>query len=177
MEVHPSVPVKTVSEFIAYAKANPGKLNMPSGGTGALIQDDGASTWLPYRGSAPALVNLLAGQVQVYFDVMPSSLEYIRTGKLRALVVTTATRSPALPDIPTIGEFLPGYESNTWHSVGLPKNTPTEIIDKLNKEINASLADPASRTRFAELGTTVIGVAGRVGEAHRRGNRKVGQSD
>jgi tripartite-type tricarboxylate transporter receptor subunit TctC len=103
---------------------------------------------------------------------MPSSLEYIRNGKLRALAVTTATRSPALPDIPTIGEFLPGYESSTWHDVGLPKNTPTEIIDKLNKEINASLADPASGTRLAELGTTVIGGAGRVEKLIAEGTEK-----
>jgi tripartite-type tricarboxylate transporter receptor subunit TctC len=166
MEVHPSVPVKTIPEFIAYAKANPGKLNMPSGGNGSTPDLSGElfkmmagvdMVTVPYRGSAPVLIDLLAGQAQVYFDVMPSSLEYIRTGKLRALAVTTATRSPALPDIPTIGEFLPGYEASTWHGIGTPKNTPAEIIDKLNKEINAILADPAARTRLVEVDATVIG--------------------
>ena len=166
MEVNPSVPAKTVPEFIAYAKANPGKLNMASNGNGTTSHLAGElfkmmtginMLHVPYRGAAPALTDLIGGQVQVMFDVMASSIEHIRAGKLRALAVTTATRSEALPDVPNVGEFLPGFEASAWQGVGVPKNTPTEIVDKLNKEINAGLADPKLRARLADLGGTVIG--------------------
>ena len=165
MQVNPSVPAKTVPEFVAYAKANPGKVNMASGGNGAPSHIAGelfkmmASVEMlhvPYRGAAPALTDLLGGQVQVYFGPMPPSIEYIKTGKLRALAVTTATRSQALPDLPTVGDFLPGYEASTWFGVGAPKNTPVEIVDKLNTEINAGLADPKMKARLADLGGTVF---------------------
>ena len=146
MVVNPSVPAKTVPEFIAYAKANPGKINMASAGIGTATHVAGElfkmmtgvdMVHVPYRGAAPALTDLIGGQVQVMFDSMPASIEYIRAGKLRALAVTTATRSEALPDIPTVADFVPGYEASGWYGVGAPKNTPAEIIDKLNKEINA----------------------------------------
>jgi tripartite-type tricarboxylate transporter receptor subunit TctC len=165
MELNPSVPATTVPEFIAYARANPNKINMASAGKGtpghmasALFQ---LSTGLglldvPYRGGAPALTDLLAGQVQVMFDNLPTSLEYIRAGKVRPLGVTTVTRSQALPDLPTIGEFVPGYEVSSWFGIGAPTNTPEEIIDKLNGEINAALADPKIKARIAKLGSTVL---------------------
>ena len=165
MVVHPSVPAKTVPEFIAYAKANPGKINMASAGNGTLAHVAGElfkmmagvdMVHVPYRGAAPALTDLLGGQVQVYVRRHAASIEYIRAGKLRALAVTTATRSEALPDIPTVGEFVPGYEASTWFGVGAPKNTPAEIVDKLNKEINAGLADPKMKARLADLGGTVL---------------------
>jgi len=165
MEVNPAVPAKTVPEFIAYAKANPGKLNMASGGNGTTDHVCGElfkmmagvnMVLVPYRGGAPALIDLLGGQVQVLFDPIPASIEYIRTGKLRALAVTTATRSDALPDIPTVGEFVPGFEASTWYGVGAPKNTPAEIIDKLNLAINSAVADPTLKARFADLGGTVL---------------------
>ena len=163
--VNPSVPAKTVPEFIAYAKANPGKLNMSSGGNGTSQHVAGELfkmmtgvdlVHVPYRGAAPALTDLLGGQVQVMFPGMPGSIEYIRAGKLRALAVTTETRSEALPDIPTVGDFVPGYEASQWFGVGAPKNTPIEIIDKLNKEINAGLADPKIKARLADLGGTLL---------------------
>jgi len=166
MEVNPSVPAKTVPEFVAYAKANSGKLNMASNGNGTTSHLAGElfkmmtginMLHVPYRGAAPALTDLIGGQVQVMFDVMASSIEHIRAGKLRALAVTTATRSEALPDVPNVGEFLPGFEASAWQGVGVPKNTPTEIVEKLNKEINAGLADPKLRARLADLGGTVIG--------------------
>jgi tripartite-type tricarboxylate transporter receptor subunit TctC len=165
MEVNPAVPAKTVPEFIAYAKANPGKLNMASGGNGTTDHVCGElfkmmagvnMVLVPYRGGAPALIDLLGGQVQVLFDPIPASIEYIRTGKLRALAVTTATRADALPDIPTVGEFVPGFEASTWYGVGAPKNTPAEIIDKLNLAINSAVADPTLKARFADLGGTVL---------------------
>ena len=165
MVVNPSVPAKTVPEFIAYAKANPGKINMASAGNGTTPHVAGElfkmmtgvdMVHVPYRGAAPALTDLLGGQVQVMFDTMPSSIEHIRAGKLRALAVTTATRSEALPDIPTVGDFVPGYEASAWYGVGAPKNTPAEIVDKLNKEINAGLADPKMKARLADLGGTVL---------------------
>jgi tripartite-type tricarboxylate transporter receptor subunit TctC len=165
MVVNPSLPTKTVPEFIAYAKANAGKLNMASGGNGVPSHVAGElfkmmtgidMVHVPYRGSAPALTDLLAGQVQVMFDAMPSSIEYIRVGKLRPLAVTTATRSDVLPEIPTVGDFLPGFEASTWFGVGVPKNTPAEIVEKLNKEINAALADPKMKARVADLGGTVL---------------------
>jgi len=165
MEVNPSVPAKTVPEFVAYAKANSGKLNMASNGNGTTSHLAGElfkmmtginMLHVPYRGAAPALTDLIGGQVQVMFDVMASSIEHIRAGKLRALAVTTATRSEALPDVPNVGEFLPGFEASAWQGVGVPKNTPTEIVDKLNKEINAALSDPKIKARLADLGGTVL---------------------
>ena len=163
MVVNPSVPAKTVPEFIAYAKANPGKLNMASSGNGTGTHVSGElfkmmagvdMVHVPYRSGA--LTDLLTGQVQIMFNSPFASIEYIKTGSLRALAVTAATRSEALPDIPTIGEFVPGYETSTWFGVGAPRNTPTEIIDKLNREINAGLADPKIKARFADLGGTVL---------------------
>ncbi len=165
MVVHPSFPAKTVPEFIAYAKANPGKVNMGSGTTGAAMHMSGElfkimagidMVHVFYRGAGPALTDLLAGQVQVSFPTMPASIEYIRTGKLRALAVTTAKRSDALPDIPTVGEFLPGYEGSNWYGLGVPKATPAEIVNKLNKEVNAALDDPKMAARLADLGGTPL---------------------
>ena len=158
-----SVPVKTVPEFIAYAKANPGKINMAIVGQRnraphgrRVVQDDGRRRHGTRALSrcAPALTDLLGGQVQVIFDTMPASIEHIRAGKLRALAVTTATRSEALPDVPTVGEFVPGYEASAWYGIGAPKNTPAEIIDRLNSEINARSADPKMKARLADLGGT-----------------------
>jgi len=165
MEVNPSVPAKTVPDFIAYAKANPGKLIMASGGIGAPSHVFGElfkfmtgvnMVHVPYRGAAPAVTDLLAGQVQVYFDPIPNSIGYIRAGKVRPLAVTSATRSEALPDVPTVSEFVPGYEGTFWFGVGAPKATPAEIVKKLNKEVNAALADPKIKARLADLGGTVL---------------------
>jgi len=165
MEVNPSVPAKTVPEFIAYAKANPGKINMASSGNGTSIHMSGelfkmmtslAMQHVPYRGSAPMLTDLLAGQVQVTFDNMPSSIEHIRAGKLRALAVTTAMRSEALPDVPVVADFVPGYEASAWFGLGAPKGTPPEIIELLNKEVNAAVADPNVRARLADMGGMMI---------------------
>jgi tripartite-type tricarboxylate transporter receptor subunit TctC len=165
LDVNPSVPAKTVPEFIAYAKANPGKLNMGSGGIGTSQHLAGELfktmagvnlVHVPYRGGAPAIADLLGGQVQVMFDNISESLEYIRAGRLRPLAVTTATRLPALPDLPTVGEFVPGFEASGWNGVGAPRNTPIEIIDKLNREINHALADPKLKARLADLGGTVL---------------------
>jgi tripartite-type tricarboxylate transporter receptor subunit TctC len=168
MEVNPSVPVATVPEFIAYAKAHPGKLNMASAGSGTPQHVAGelfkamtgvSMLHVPYRGAAPALADLLGGQVQVMFDNMLSSLEYIRAGRLRVLAVTTATRSNVLPEIPTVGEFVPGFESSGWFGVGAPRNTPSEIVDRLNHAINAALSDPETKARLADLGGTVLPVS------------------
>jgi len=164
IEVNPSLPVHTVPEFIAYAKANPG-LNMGSGGVGSGNHVAGELfsmmtgvrfTHMPYRGAAPALVDLMGGQVQVLFAVLSSSIEHVKAGKLRALAVGTATRSAVLPDVPTVADFVPGYEASFWTGVGAPKGTPAEIIDTLNKEINAALADPRMRARFAKLSVTAL---------------------
>ena len=165
IDVNPSVPVKTLPEFIAYTKANPGKLNMGSAGVGS-IQHVGGELFkmmtgvefvhVPYRGGAPAVADLIAGQLQVMFDVLPESIPHIRAGKLRPLAVTTATRSAELPQVPTVREFVAGYETDSWWGVGAPRNTPAEIIDKLNKEINAGLADPKLKGRIADLGGTVL---------------------
>jgi len=161
MEVNPSVPAKTVAEFIAYAKANPGKINWATSGNGTSVHLSGELfkimtgvelTHIPYKGSAPALTDLIAGTVHVIFDNMPPSLPHIRAGTLRALAVTTNVRSDALPEIPTVAETVPGYEASAFYGVGVPKGTPPEIIDKLNKEINAGLADPKMKARLAELG-------------------------
>jgi tripartite-type tricarboxylate transporter receptor subunit TctC len=165
MEVNPSVSSKTVPEFIAYAKANPGKISMASAGIGSGPHVAGElfkmmaavnTIHVPYRGQGPALTDLLGGQVQFYFAGIPSSIQYLRAGKLRALAVTTATRSEVLPEIPTLSDFLPGYEASFWGGFCAPKGTPAEIVDKLNKEINAGLADPKMKARIADLGATVL---------------------
>jgi tripartite-type tricarboxylate transporter receptor subunit TctC len=165
MAVNPSFPAKTVSEFIAYARANPGKVTMASGGNGTAGHLSGElfkmmaglnMVHVPYRGEAPALTDLLGGHVQAMFGTMPASIEYIRAGKLRALAVTSARRSEALPDLPRVGDSLPGYETSAWQGVGAPKNTPVEIIDRLNKEINAGLADPKINARVADMGGTAL---------------------
>jgi tripartite-type tricarboxylate transporter receptor subunit TctC len=165
MEVNPSFPAKTVAEFIAYAKGNPGKINMASSGTGSAPHVAGELfkimtgvniVHVPYRGLAPALTDLIGGQVQVLFDTIPTSIEQIRTGRLRALAVTTAIRSAALPDVPAIGEFVQGYEASSYQGIGAPKATPPEIVNKLNREIDAVLADPKINARLAELGGTVL---------------------
>src|ERR1043166_1074846 len=161
VEVNPSLPVKSIPEFIAYAKTNPGKINFGTGGTGTSQHVSGELfkmmtgvhlVHVPYRGSAPMLTDLLGGQVQAAFDNMPSSIEHIRAGKLRALAVTTSARSEALPDIPIVADFVPGYEASAWFGASVPKGTPAEIIDKLNKEINAALNDPGIRRKIAEMG-------------------------
>jgi tripartite-type tricarboxylate transporter receptor subunit TctC len=165
MEVNPSVPAKTVPEFIAYAKANPGKINMASGGNGSPLHVAGElfkmmagvdMVHVPYRGEALALPDLISGQVQLLFGVMPASLGYIRAGKLRALAVTTAKRQEPLPDVPTMGEFLPGFEARGWYGIVAPKATPAEIVEKLNKEVNAALADPNMEKRLTDLGAAVF---------------------
>jgi tripartite-type tricarboxylate transporter receptor subunit TctC len=165
MEVNPSVPATTVPEFIAYAKANPGITNIASAGIGTpghmaseLFQLLTGLDLLdvPYRGGAPALTDLLAGQVHVIFDNLPTSLEYIRAGKLRPLAVTTMTRSDTLPDLPTVAEFVPGYEVSSWFGIGAPRNTPTQVVDKLNAEINAGLAAPQLKARLTDLGSTPL---------------------
>ena len=161
LEVHPALPVNTVPELIAYAKANPGRISLASYGTGTVSHVAGElfkmvtsveMVHVPYRGSAPLLPDLLGGQVQAAFDNLPASIEHIRAARLRPLAVTTALRSQALPDLPTMGEILPGYEASAWSAVGAPKNTPAEIIQKLNKEINAGLGDSEIQARLADLG-------------------------
>jgi tripartite-type tricarboxylate transporter receptor subunit TctC len=163
--VNPSIAAKTISEFIAFAKANPGSLSMASGGNGSASHITGELFKLmtgvnlqhvPYRGEAPALTDLLGGQVQVMFPTLPTALEHIRSNKLRALAATTAVRLEVLPDIPTVGDFVPGYEASAWVGIVTPRNTPAEVVDKLNSEINAGLADPKLRARFAEVGSTVF---------------------
>jgi tripartite-type tricarboxylate transporter receptor subunit TctC len=165
MVVNPALPAKTVPEFIAYAKANPGKVNMGSGGNGAPDHMSGelfkamagvGILHVPYRGVAPAIADLLGGQVQVIFGTMPAVIALIKSGKLRALAVTTAARSDQLPDVPTIGEFVPGYEASQWYGIGAPKGTPAEVIARLNRETNAVLADPKMQARLAELGASVL---------------------
>jgi tripartite-type tricarboxylate transporter receptor subunit TctC len=163
--VHPSVPARTIPEFIAYAKANPGKINMASAGNGSSSHMAGElfkmmagvdMVHVPYRGQGPAMTDLLGGQLQVIFATTPGTTEFVRTGKLNALAVTTATRAEALPDVPPLADFLPGYESSQWYGIGAPKNTPAEIVAKLNTEINATLADPKMKARIADLGGTVL---------------------
>jgi tripartite-type tricarboxylate transporter receptor subunit TctC len=165
MEVHPSVPAKTVPEFIALAKANPGKINMAAVGVGSATHIAGELfkimagvdlVAVQYRDPGPAHTDLITGQIDIMFDPLVSSIELIGAGKLRPLAVTTATRSPALPDLPPVGEFVPGYEANTWVGLGAPRNTPAEIIDKLNREINAGLADPKMKARLADIGAVPI---------------------
>ncbi len=163
--VTPSLPVKTIPELIAYAKANPGKLNMASSGNGSTIHVSGElfkmmtginMVHVPYRGGAPAITDLIAGQVHVMFDNVPTSAPHIKAGKLRGLAVTSMEPSEVLPELPTVAEFVPGYEASAWYGVGVPKGTPPEIIARLNKEINASLADPKLRARFAEQGASLL---------------------
>jgi tripartite-type tricarboxylate transporter receptor subunit TctC len=165
LEVHPSLPVKSVPELIAHAKANPGKIALASFGTGTTSHVAGELFKMtagvdlfhvPYRGSAPLVTDLLSGLVQAAFDNLPASIEHIRAGKLRALAVGTAERSQALPDVPTVAEFLPGFEASAWVAVAAPKATPAEIVERLNREINAGLADPRIKARLAELGGTVF---------------------
>jgi tripartite-type tricarboxylate transporter receptor subunit TctC len=163
MLVHPSLPATTVPEFIAYAKTNADKLNMASAGNGTVTHVSGELfnmmvginlLHIPFRGGAPALAELMAGRVQVVFNPVAGTVDYIRTGRLRALAVTTATRSETLPELPTLRDFLPGYESSVWFGIGAPRNTPADIVDKLNNEINAALADPTTKARLADLGGT-----------------------
>jgi tripartite-type tricarboxylate transporter receptor subunit TctC len=165
MVVNPLLPVKTVPEFIAYARANPGRVAMASAGTGGVTHVAGELfktmaginvVHVPYRGDAPALTDLIGGQVQVMFDLMTASIEYIRAGKLRALAVTTSTRSPVLPEVPTVGESVPGYDTSTWVGIGGPKRMPSEIVARLNKEINAALTDPKIKARLENLGATTL---------------------
>jgi tripartite-type tricarboxylate transporter receptor subunit TctC len=165
MEVNPSFPARTVPEFIAYARANPGKINFASAGNGTLTHESAElfkmmtgidMVHVPYRGSAPAITALLAGEAHVMFDNIPSSIEHIRAGKLRALAMTTAVRSEALPDVPVLADFVPGYEASGWYGVGAPRQTPPEIVDTLNREINGGSADPGMRTRFADLGCMML---------------------
>ena len=166
MVVHPSVPAKSVAQFIAYAQENPGKVTMASGGTGASSHVSGElfkmltsvdMVHVPYRGAGPALTGLLGGQVQVYFSPMAAALEYVRAGKLRALAVTTAARSPALPDVPALREYVPDYEASQWYGIGAPRDTPAEIVGRLNAEANNVLADPKMQARLADLGQTPLG--------------------
>jgi tripartite-type tricarboxylate transporter receptor subunit TctC len=168
MEVYPSFPAKTVPEFIAYARANPDKLTFASAGNGTTAHLDGElfkmmagvnMVHVPYRGAPPALEDLMSGRVSVMFDNVPSSIALIRAGKLRPLAVTTASRSETLPDIPTLSEFVPGYEASAWGGVGAPRNTPTAIVDKLNREINAGLVDSRIKARLSELGATVLALS------------------
>jgi tripartite-type tricarboxylate transporter receptor subunit TctC len=167
MVVHPSVPAKTVAEFIAYPKANPGKVNMASAGNGSVGHVSGELfkmmagvnlVHVPYRGNGPALTDLLGGQVQVLFPSAPSAIEYVRAGALRGLAVTTAKRSPAFPDIPALDETVPGYEALQWYGIVAPRNTPAQIVDRLNAEINAGLVDPKMRARLADLGGVPMAV-------------------
>jgi tripartite-type tricarboxylate transporter receptor subunit TctC len=165
MEVNLSVPAATVPAFIAYAKANPGRLNMASAGNGTATHVAGElfkmmagvdMVHVPYRGTPPAMTDLFGGRVQVIFDNMPGSIGYIRAGKLRPLAVTTATRSDPLPDVPALSEFMPGYEASAWYGVGAPRSTPAAVIDRLNREINAALADPAMRARLMDIGGAML---------------------
>jgi len=165
VDVNPGVPVKSVPELIAYAKANPGKINYASAGVGTPQHVSGelfkmmtgvVMQHVPYRGSAPALTDLLGGQIQLMIETTPASLEHIRQGRLRALAVTTLTRAEALPDLPTVADFVPGYEAISWYGIIAPKNTPSDVVDRLNKEVNAALADPKIKARLADLGGTMM---------------------
>jgi tripartite-type tricarboxylate transporter receptor subunit TctC len=165
VDVNPSLPVKSIPELIAYAKTNPGKLNMASSGNGSTIHMSGElfkmmtginMVHVPYRGGAPALTDLIAGQVHVMFDNLPTSAEHVKSGRLRGLAVTGTARSHVLPDLPTVADFLPGYEASAWYGLGAPRNTPAAVIDRLNDAVNAILADPTSQGRFAELGASLL---------------------
>jgi tripartite-type tricarboxylate transporter receptor subunit TctC len=166
MEVNPNFPAKTVAEFIAYGKANPGKINMASSGNGTSVHLSGElfmamtgvkMTHVPYRGAGPALTDMIAGTVDVIFDNMPSSIEFIKSGKLRALAVTTDTRNEALPDVPVVADTVPGFEASAWFGIGAPKGTPADIVEKINKSVNAALADPKMKMRLADLGGIPMG--------------------
>ncbi|CAN0439186.1 unnamed protein product, partial [Phaeothamnion confervicola] len=168
LAVNPAVPARTIPEFIAYAKANPGKISMASAGNGTVSHVAGelfkmmtgtGMVHVPYRGGAPALTDVIGGQVQVIFITMSGAIEHVRAGRLRPLAVTTATRSEALPEIPTIAESVPGFEASAFYGLGAPRNTPVEIVDRLNKEINAGLADPKIKARFADMGATVLALS------------------
>ena len=163
--VNPSLPIKTIPELIAYAKANPGKLNMASSGNGSTIHMSGElfkmmtginMVHVPYRGGAPALTDLMGGQVQVMFDNLPTSAEHVKAGKLRGLAVTSTERSGVLPDLPTVAEFLPGYEASAWYGLAMPKNTPGEFVERINKAMNTILADPKAKARFTEIGASLL---------------------
>jgi tripartite-type tricarboxylate transporter receptor subunit TctC len=165
VDVNPSLPIKSIPELIAYAKTNPGKLNMASSGNGSTIHMSGElfkmmtginMVHVPYRGGAPALTDLIAGQVHVMFDNLPTSAEHVKSGRLRGLAVTGTARSHVLPDLPTVADFLPGYEASAWYGLGAPRNTPAAVIDRLNDAVNAILADPAPQGRFAELGASLL---------------------
>ena len=165
MAVSLSLPVKSIPEFIAYAKANPNKINMASAGIGSSnhlsgelfkLMSGAPMLHVPYRGAAPALTDLIGGQVQVIFSAVPSTVEYIKADKVRALAVTSTSRAETLPNLPTVAEFVPGYEASNWWGIGAPKNTPAAIVDKLNREINAAFADPKMKARLSELGGTVL---------------------
>ena len=165
MEVNPTFPAKSVPEFITYAKANPGKINMATAGSGSMLDVYGELFMMiagvdmvrvPYHGAPPALADLMGDRVQVVFDTFAASIALVRAGKLRALAVTTAARSAALPDIPSLSDFLPGYDASSWEAIGAPKNTPPDIVEKLNKEINAALVDPSMKARFADFGRTTF---------------------
>jgi len=165
VDVNLSVPVHSIPELISYAKANPGKLNFASSGIGSTLHVAGELSKMmagvdivhvPYRGGGPALVDLMGGRVQLMFDNLPTSLEFIKAGKLRPLAVTTAARSEVVPDLPTVADFVPGYEASAWYGIGAPKGTPSEIVDRLNKAINAMLADPTAKARFTELGASLL---------------------
>ena len=165
VDVNPSLPIKSIPELIAYAKTNPGKLNMASSGNGSTIHMSGElfkmmtginMVHVPYRGGAPALTDLIAGQVHVMFDNLPTSAEHVKSGRLRGLAVTGTARSHVLPDLPTVADFLPGYEASAWYGLGAPRNTPAAVIDRLNDAVNAILADPTSQGRFAELGASLL---------------------
>ena len=185
MVVNQSFPARTVPEFIAYAKANPGKVNLASAGIGTGIHMAGElfkmmagsnMVHVPYRGAGSAMTDLIGGQVQLMFDTTAASIEQIKAGKMRALAMTTATRSELLPDLPTVADFVPGYEASGWFGIGAPKDTPSEIIDKLNREINAVLADPKVKARIADLGSEPLtGSPAEYRQAGGRGNRKVGK--
>jgi len=187
VEVNPSVPVKTIPELIAHAKANPGKLSYATAGIGATshlagqlfnIMTGANLQHVPYRGDGPAMADLIAGQVQVGFATMTASIGYIRADRLRLLAVCTIKRSEALPDIPTVAEFVPGFEASSWFGIAAPKGTPSEIIERLNRGINAGLADSAIKTRLADMGGyAAVGLASRLRQAHRQRNGEVGQGD
>ena len=182
VDVNLSVPVHTIPELISYAKANPGKLNFASSGIGSTLHVAGELfkmmagvdiVHVPYRGGGPALVDLMSGRVQLMFDNLPTSLEFIRAGKLRPLAVTTTARSPVLPDLPTVADFVPGYEASAWYGIGAPKGTPAEIVETLNKAINAMLADPAARARFTDLGASLDRIASVVPSRDQRAEYRV----
>ena len=187
MVVNPTFPAKSVPEFIAYAKANPGKINMATAGSGSMLDVYGELFMMmagvdmvrvPYRGAPPAVTDLVGGRVDVVFDTFAASIALVRAGQLRALAVTTAIRSEALPDIPSLGDFLPGYDASNWKGIGAPKNTPSEIVEKLNKEIKAALVDPSLKTKLADFGNAPFATSpAEFEQVHRRRGGEMGQSD